>query len=109
MIKDYIDVTFAKDWEELLALVALAVGALLGVSSTSGSALVIAFLAGLGLGAWYHKNRKGAWMRIYGITLGFIIGYTLGSLFSVSAKSVIALFALGFIAGFILKNQVRKK
>lgn len=106
---DWSGIKFAEDWGEAAGFVALITGLLLGLlTGSQGVAWLGSFLAGLGLGVWCYRSRKGRRLHLYVVTGGFLAGYMLGCLAFTPPKGIIALFALGFILGYWIK-KTRKK
>ena len=96
---------FMDNWAEFFALVLLIIGFIIAVSAGSAVVLyIISMLFGAAFGRWWYRFRKKLKVPAAIITIGALIGLTLGSFYG-SREVVIILFILGFIASYYLHEQ----
>lgn len=96
---------FSNDWAEIIALVLLFIGIILGVLAPSvWFTYGIALITGLLSGRWWVRGKERG-PGPYGLIIaGFIIGYVIGAF----KGSRLLTFAI-FMAGFFLMVRLSRK
>lgn len=93
------------NWPEFFAFVLLVIGFIIGISAGSAVILyIIALLFGAAFGRWWFRFRKKMKVPATIITVGALIGLTLGSFYG-DRRIVILLFAAGFAASYYLHER----
>ncbi|MBN2112414.1 hypothetical protein JW707_04940 [Candidatus Woesearchaeota archaeon] len=96
---------FMDNWAEFFALVLLIVGFIVGISAGSAVILyIISVLFGAAFGRWWFRFKKKLKIPASIITIGALIGLTLGSFYG-DRKIVILLFVAGFAASYYLHER----
>jgi hypothetical protein len=96
---------FMDNWAEFFALVILVVGFVIAVSAGSAVILyIVSLLFGAGFGRWWYRFKKKLKVPAAVISIGALIGLTLGSFYG-DRRVVIILFAVGFAASYYLHEQ----
>jgi len=94
-----------EDWPEILGFALLVVGLLLGLFSTSAVInYVIIFLCGTILGRVWYRFKHEEKVPIFLITVGFLIGYLLGTLYG-NRKVIILFYFLGIFLSYYLHEK----
>ncbi len=94
-----------ETWVETLFFALLIIGLLLSVRIGSAFfAYVVIFLCGLMAGRSFYKRKKGFKFYIYFITIGFLIGYLIGTRYGNKWFMVVL-----FIVGCIISYYIHKK
>lgn len=96
---------FMDNWPEFFAFVLLVVGFIIGISA--GSAVIlytISILFGGIFGRWWFRFKKKLRVPAAIISLGALVGLTLGSFYG-DRRVVIILFAVGFAVSYYLHEN----
>jgi hypothetical protein len=104
---DFLKLVWSNDWGEIMGLIAIFMGVFLAFSSDSASITYVgALIVGILFGMRWFSVRKGPRMGWYIIITGFLIGYSIGSLFYASFKLIVITFIAGLVVGFIIKKSM---
>jgi len=96
---------FMDNWAELFALVLLVIGFFISVSAGSAVVLyILSILFGSAFGRWWYKFRNKLKVPAALVTIGALIGLTLGSVYG-SRDIVVILFILGFVGSYYLHER----
>lgn len=96
---------FMDNWAEFFAFVILIIGFFIAISAGSAVILyIISVLFGAIFGRWWYKFKKKLKVPAAIITIGALIGLTLGSFYG-SRDIVIILFILGFVGSYYLHDK----
>ncbi len=96
---------FMDNWAEFFAFILLIVGFVIGLSA--GSAVILyltSILFGGAFGRWWYRFRKKLKVPAAIITIGALLGLTLGSFYG-DRRIVILLFVIGFAASYYLHER----
>ncbi|MEK6822831.1 MAG: hypothetical protein AABY13_03300 [Nanoarchaeota archaeon] len=98
---------FAKDWGEMLGAIAFIIGIVLALATVRPDiTYAVALVCGLMFGRQWHRARRGPKLHWYIIILGFVVGYTLGSVFYVPFVGIVVAFVLGLVGGYVVRKYV---
>lgn len=93
------------NWAEFFGFVLLVIGFIIGISAGSAVILyIISTLFGMAFGRWWFRFKKKLKVPATIITIGALIGLTLGSFYG-DRKIVILIFVLGFAASYYLHER----
>ncbi len=96
---------FLDNWAEFFAFVLLIIGFIIGVSAGSAVVLyIVSVLFGGAFGRWRYRFKKKLKVPAAIITIGALIGLTLGSFYG-DRSVVIMLFVAGFIGSYYLHER----
>lgn len=100
------NVSFLENWVEIVAAILLVVGFILALFSRSAVISYFVILAaGAMLGRWWVRYKtKGVRLPIIIITLGFLIGFLLGSFYG-DKRVMIIFFLIGIITTYYLHTK----
>ena len=96
---------FMDNWPEWFALILLIIGFIIAVSAGSAVILyIISILFGSIFGRWMYRFRKKLKVPAVLITIGALIGLTIGSFYG-SREIVILLFVVGYTVSYYLHER----
>ena len=96
---------FMDNWAEFFAFVVLVIGFIIGISA--GSAVIVYLISvffGAAFGRWWFRFKKKLKVPAAIITIGALIGLTLGSYYG-DRKVIILLFIVGFVVSYYLHDR----
>ena len=100
-------IVFMTQWAEIFTVILLIIGFLLAVliRNPSSNYLIIT-MCGLAIGRTLFKHRRAGVFPFYLISLGFIVGYVIGSFFS-EAKTlvIIVLFLFSAVLSYYIHRN----
>ena len=101
--------TYFSDWAEILFLVLLLVGLVIGVLSPSAAVTyLIAFFSGVMAGRIVRERKKGVLAPYVLIVIGFLLGFVIGT-FRGDRRITFLLFLLGAVFSYYLfKKKIVK-
>ncbi len=96
---------FMDNWAEFFAFIILIVGFIIGTSAGSAVILyIVSVFFGGAFGRWLYRFKKKLKVPAAIITIGALIGLTLGSFYG-DKKLVVLLFVIGFVASYHLHER----
>lgn len=99
-----------ENWVEVVAAILLVIGFILAISSRSAViSYFVIFCSGTMLGRWWVRYKKqGVRLPIIIISIGFLIGFLLGSFYG-DRRVMIILFIIGIVGTYYLHTKGKIK